>query len=293
MAGSRAIGFIGLGRMGEPMARRLVRAGHRLTVCNRTAAKCAPLVAEGARAAGTPREAAAGADIVFTMVPATADVEEALLGPSGAVRGASPGAVFVDTSTISPDGARRIARELRSRAIGFLDAPVTGMDVGAREGTLSIMVGGEEADLERVRDVLEVLGRRITLMGPPGAGQVAKACNQILCSVNMVGLCEALHLARLSGLDPERLLEALQTGAGGSWALQHFGPKIARGDFQPGGRLALMLKDLAIIREEASRVGLPVEGAAVAARYFEDNVARGEAALGTQAMYKAVGRAVR
>ena len=289
---SRSIGFIGLGRMGAPMAGRLLSAGHRVTVYNRTASKCAPLVTEGARHANTPADAAQGNEIVFSMVGGSKDVEEVLLGPHGALQGASPGSVFVDMTTIAPDAARRIGRELRSANVGFLDAPVTGLDVGARAGTLSIMVGGDAADLNPVRDVLEVLGKRITHFGPQGSGQFAKACNQILCAVNMVGIVEALHLARLGGLDPERLLEALAPGAGGSWAFSTFGPKIVKGDFAPGGRLALMTKDLRIIAEAAGALGLPVEGASLAQRYFTDNESHGEAGLGTQAMYKALERAI-
>ncbi|MBI3857215.1 MAG: NAD(P)-dependent oxidoreductase, partial [Planctomycetes bacterium] len=160
------------------------------------------------------------------------------------------------------------------------------------DGTLSLLVGGEAADLERVRDVLSILGNRITLFGPQGAGQTAKACNQILCAVNMVGIVEALQLARLSGIEPATLVEALIPGAGGSWALERFGPQIVKGDFAPGGRIALMLKDLGIIEDAAKDVGLPLAGASAAKRYFEENVAHGEADLGTQAMYKAVERAV-
>jgi 3-hydroxyisobutyrate dehydrogenase len=195
-------------------------------------------------------------------------------------------------STIAPDASRRIGEALRAGGVGFLDAPVTGMEFRARDGTLSILVGGEAADLERARGVLSLLGNRITHFGPQGAGQVAKACNQILCAVNMVGIVESLHLARRSGLEPGKLVEALIPGAGGSWALERFGPQIVRGDFNPGGRIALMLKDLGIIEDLASQLGVPVEGARVAQRYFSDSLAHGEADLGTQAMYKSVERAI-
>jgi 3-hydroxyisobutyrate dehydrogenase len=166
------------------------------------------------------------------------------------------------------------------------------MEVRAREGTLSILVGGEKADLEKVRDVLSVLGNRITYMGKLGSGQTAKACNQVLCAVNMVGIVEALHLARMGGLDPATLVEALIPGAGGSWALERFGPQIVKGDFAPGGRIELMLKDLGIIEDIAGEVGLPLAGVTAAKRYFQDNKANGEVDLGTQAMYKAVERAI-
>jgi 3-hydroxyisobutyrate dehydrogenase len=290
---TRSIGFIGLGIMGSAMARRLLDAGHRLAVYNRTASKAAPLVAAGARAAATPAEAARGSDVVISIVTGSKDVEEVILGPEGAIGGVGPGAVVVDMTTTSPDTARRVGRELRARGVGFLDAPVTGMEIRAREGTLSIFVGGEERDLERVRDVLGVLGNKITRFGPSGSGQIVKACNQVMCAVNMVGVVEALHLARLSGIDLGQAIEALLPGAGSSWQLQRFGPQIAKGDFAPGGKISLMLKDLDIIRDEAARLGLPVEGVEVARRWFLENAARGEQDQGTQAMFNAVGRAIR
>jgi len=216
-----------------------------------------------------------------------------ILGPDGAIHGAREGSVIVDMTTMHPSVAREVGAALRAKKIGFLDAPVTGMEFRARDGTLSLLVGGEKADLEKVRDVLSILGNRITHFGPQGSGQIAKACNQILCAVNMVGIVEALHLGRLNGLDPATLVEALVPGAGGSWALERFGPQIVRGDFQPGGRIALMLKDLGIAEETAAAVGLSLAGAAAAKKYFEDNQAHGEVDLGTQAMFKAVERAIR
>lgn len=289
----RAVGFIGLGIMGSVMAKRLQDAGHPLAVYNRTPAKAAPLVAAGARLAANPADAARGAEVLITMVTGSKDVEQVLLGPEGAVHGAAPGTVVVDMSTCSPDAARRIGRELRARGLGFLDAPVTGMEIRAREGTLSIFVGGEAADLETARDVLSVLGNKITHFGPQGCGQLIKACNQVMCCINMVGVVEALHLARLSKIDLSLAVEALIPGAGGSWQLERFGPQIARGDFAPGGKISLMLKDLDIIRDEATRLGLPMEGAELARKRFLENQTSGEADLGTQAMFKALERAIR
>ncbi|HVE42699.1 MAG TPA: NAD(P)-dependent oxidoreductase [Planctomycetota bacterium] len=289
---SRSVGFIGLGIMGRAMARRLVDAKHQVTVYNRDASKAKELVAAGAKQAETPRAAAEGNDVIISMVSDSAAVGNVLLGPDGAVHGTKTGAVIVDMSTINPGSARRIGVALRGRGVAFLDAPVTGMEVRAREGTLSILVGGEKKDLDKVRDVLSVLGNNITHFGKQGAGQLAKACNQILCAVNMMGIVEALHLARLGGLDPAQLVEALVPGAGGSWALERFGPQIAKGDFEPGGRIALMLKDLGIIEDTARELGLPLSGVIAAKRYFQDNKAHDEADLGTQAMYKAVERAI-
>jgi 3-hydroxyisobutyrate dehydrogenase-like beta-hydroxyacid dehydrogenase len=290
---ARSVGFVGLGIMGRAMARRLVDAGFRVAVWNRDASKAADLVAAGAKQAATPRAAAEGADVVITIVTDSAAVEAVILGADGVAQGAKTGAIVVDMTTIHPSVARKVGNALKKQGVGFLDAPVTGMEFRAKDGTLSILVGGEKEDVEKAREVLAILGSRITYFGPQGAGQTAKACNQILCAVNMVGIVEALHLGRLNGLDPATLVQALVPGAGGSWALDRFGPQIVQGDFQPGGRIALMLKDLGIIEEAAREVGLPLAGAAAAKKYFEDNRANGEVDLGTQAMYKAVERAIR
>jgi 3-hydroxyisobutyrate dehydrogenase len=276
--------------MGASMARRLVQAGHRVTVYNRSPARAKPLVESGAVAAATPRQAAEGNEVVISIVTDAPDVEQVLLGPDGAVHGAAPGSLFVDMSTIAPEAARRIGRTLGERGIPFLDAPVTGGDVGAREGTLSILVGGERAVLEQMRAVFEVMGKRITHCGPQGAGQTVKACNQVLCAMNLIGVVEALHLARLGGVDQKLLLEALSSGAGGSWAFEKLGARIAGGDFAPGFMVKLIQKDLRIVQDLARSVGLPLDGTALAQRLFADNEAHGESDLGTQAMYKVLGR---
>jgi 3-hydroxyisobutyrate dehydrogenase len=284
------VGFIGLGVMGASMARRLLQAGHRVTVYNRTAARCQPLVAAGARVAQTPRDAAAGNAVVISVVTDSPDVEQVLLGPEGAVLGAAPGTLFIDMSTIAPEAARTIGQTLAARGHRFLDAPVTGGDVGAREGTLSILVGGDAGALEEARGLLSAMGKRITHCGGPGAGQTVKACNQILCAMNLVGVVEALHLARLGGLDQKVVLEALAPGAGGSWAFEKLGPRIASGDFAPGFMVKLIQKDLRIVQELARSVALPLDGTALAQRLFADNEAHGEGDLGTQAMYKVLAR---
>jgi 3-hydroxyisobutyrate dehydrogenase len=289
----RKIGFLGLGIMGLSMAKRLVEAGHQVTVYNRTGSKAAPLVALGASQARTPREAARGNDLVISIVTDSPDVEEVLLGKDGAIHAAEDHALFIDMSTIAPETARKVGRALKAKGIAFLDAPVTGGDVGAREGTLSILVGGDPADLERAREVLSAMGKRITHFGPHGAGQTAKACNQILCAMNMTGIVEALHLARLSGLDPAQVVEALSAGAGGSWALEKLGSRIARGDFNPGFYVDLIQKDLRIVQDAALPLGLPLEGTALAQELFAENQKAGEGKLGTQAMYKAVERKIR
>ncbi len=285
-----SVGFLGLGIMGAPMAGRLVAAGHDVTVYNRTASRCGPLVAAGAKSAATPREAAEGKEFVVSIVTDSPEVEAVLLGPEGAAKGAPARTLFIDMSTIAPAAARRIGQTLRGQGFRFLDAPVTGGDVGAKEGTLCILAGGEKADLESARPILEAMGKRITHCGPQSAGQTVKACNQILGALNMIGVCEALHLSARGGIDPSVMLEALMPGAGGSWALEKLGPRIAKGDFAPGFMVRLIQKDLRIVRGMAEKLGLPLEGAALAERYFADNTAAGEGELGTQAMYKAIGR---
>ena len=289
----RTVGFIGLGIMGISMARRLIEAGHKVTVYNRTASKAAPLVALGARQAATPRDAARGNEIVISIVTDSPDVEAVLLGADGAVHAAEKNALFIDMSTIAPDTARKVGQALKAKGVAFLDAPVTGGDVGAREGTLSILVGGEKADLERAREVFSVMGKPITHCGPQGAGQTVKACNQLLCALNMMGICEALHLARLNGIDQTLVVEALSAGAGGSWALEKLGARIAKGDFDPGFMVDLIVKDLRIVQDAAGRVGLPLEGSALAQKLFGDNQSKGEGRLGTQAMYKSLERKVK
>jgi 3-hydroxyisobutyrate dehydrogenase len=289
----RNIGFIGLGIMGLSMARRLIEAGHKVTVYNRTASKAESLVAIGATQAATPRDAAKGNEIVISIVTDSPDVETVLLGKDGAVHAAEKNALFIDMSTIAPETARSVGKALKAKGIAFLDAPVTGGDVGAREGTLSILVGGEKADLERAREIFTVMGKRITHCGLQGAGQTVKACNQILCAMNMMGIVEALHLAKLSGIDQALVVEALTPGAGGSWALEKLGSRIAKGDFNPGFYVDLIQKDLRIVQDEAKKLGLPLQGTAITQKLFADNQQAGEGKLGTQAMYKAVERSIK
>lgn len=289
----RSVGFIGLGIMGLSMAKRLIEAGHKVTVYNRTASKGASLVALGATQAASPRDAAKGNEIVISIVTDSPDVEDVLLGKSGAAHGAENNALFIDMSTIAPETSRKVGQALKAKGIAFLDAPVTGGDIGAREGTLSILVGGEKEDLERAREVFNVMGKRITHCGPQGAGQTVKACNQILCAMNMTGIVEALHLAKLSGIDQALVVEALTPGAGGSWALEKLGSRIAKGDFNPGFYVDLIQKDLRIVQDAAKKLGLPLQGTALAQKLFKENQKKGEGKLGTQAMYKAVERSIK
>jgi len=283
----RKVGFIGLGIMGLPMARNLMKAGFELTVFNRTAGKCRELVEEGARQAGSPAEAAADTDATICIVTDTPDVEEVILGPKGIIREARPGSIVIDMSTISPKATRRIASALKEKGVGMLDAPVSGGDVGAVNATLTVMVGGEGSDFERARPLFEAVGKTITHVGPSGAGQSTKLCNQVLVVVNLVGVCEALLLAKKSGLDLEKTLRVLTGGAANSWSLENLGPKIAEGDHSPGFMIRLLQKDLKLVVESAAEEGLPLPGTVFAQQMFTSVAAEGGGDLGTQAVIRA------
>jgi 2-hydroxy-3-oxopropionate reductase len=288
---SEKIGFIGMGIMGRPMSLHLIRAGHEVTVYNRNPARTEESVRAGARRAETPRECAEGKDIVITIVTDSPDVEQVLFGPNGAVEGARPGpTIFVDMSTISPDVTHDLARRVEAAGHRFLDAPVSGGDVGAIKGTLTIMVGGSEEDFQRVEPVFRAFGSRITHVGPTGAGQVTKACNQILCAVNLLGVCEALALAERSGIDLEKMHRVVTGGAAASWSLENLGKAIIEGRYDPGFMVRLIQKDLGIVLGAARTLGLPLAGTALAQQYFGSNEAHGESDLGTQAMFKVLER---
>jgi 3-hydroxyisobutyrate dehydrogenase len=279
------IAFIGLGIMGGPMAGHLIRGGHSLLVHTRTKSKAEPLLADGARWCESPAAAAAQADYVMINVPDTPDVEAVLFGPAGVCEALRPGAAVIDFSTISPAATRDFAARLAERGAVMLDAPVTGGEAGAKNATLTILVGGERAAFEQVLPLLQHLGNKIVHVGPSGSGQAMKAINQVLVAVNMIGVCEALALARASGLDPAMVIDALGGGAGGSWALSNLGAKIVAGDLKPAFMIALMQKDLRIVQEAAQLAHVPLPGVALAQQLFR--VVEAEAGgdrLGTQAM---------
>jgi 3-hydroxyisobutyrate dehydrogenase len=287
---SARIGFIGLGIMGRPMAENLVKAGFSLTVHNRTRSKEEPIKAAGAQVASTPADVARVSDIVITMVPDTPDVEAVLLGANGVASQARPDLVVIDMSTISPDRTRHMAKLLGAEGVHLLDAPVTGGDMGARAGTLTIMVGGETEAFERSLPVLRAMGKNVHHVGPSGAGQSLKLCNQILCALNMVGLSEALLLASEADLDLTQFLDVLGSGAGGSWALSNLGPKIVRRELEPAFMVRLMQKDLSLAQELAGALKVPLAGTALAQQLFRGLEASGEGELGTQAMILALER---
>lgn len=256
------IGFVGLGTMGTPMARRLTLAGHEVTVHNRTRAREEPLAAAGARRASSPREAAEGAEAVITIVSDTPDVEAVLLGPDGVAEGAGAGTVVVDMSTISPDATRAMAATLAERGVTLLDAPCSGGSEGAEKGTLSIMVGGDPQALERVRPLLSTMGSTVTRVGDVGAGQICKAVNQVIIAGTYAAVAEGLTLAMASGIDVEAALTAVSGGAAGSWGLSNRGPNMIRGEYPLGFRARLFKKDLGIALDAARERGAPLPLAA-------------------------------
>ncbi|MBI4985485.1 MAG: NAD(P)-dependent oxidoreductase [Rhodocyclales bacterium] len=269
------LGFIGLGAMGRPMAENLLRAGHELTVWARRPDAAAPLLKAGARYAETPAALARHADVVFIAVTASADVEQVVLGAQGLSEGARPGAVIVDHSTIAPAVARAVAARLARREIDFLDAPVSGGAGGARSATLAIMVGGAASALERVRPLLAVLGRTIVHVGDCGAGQVAKACNQMIMVAGIAAVAEAARLAAAHGLDFGRVRAALAAGSAGSRVLDVFGDRMARRDFAAGVAARLHHKDYGIFMAEAARLGAPLPVAAQVWQQLNALMARG------------------
>lgn len=272
---SPTVGVIGLGIMGEPMARNLLRAGFPLVVWNRTPARADALVAEGAERAASPREVAQRAALTITMLSDTPDVEAVYRAPDGVLAGAGSGDVLIDMSTIAPRVARELALEAGARGATMLDAPVSGGDVGAREGTLSIMVGGEADALERARPALEALGARITHVGGSGAGQIVKACNQIVVALALEALGEALVLGSKAGVEPAAILEALAGGLAASRVLELRGPKLLARDFEPGFKLDLHAKDLAIVLATARELGVALPGTAVVEQLFHAERSRG------------------
>lgn len=256
------IGFVGLGTMGAPMARNLLEAGFDVIVHNRTRTKEEALAKLGAQRAATLAEAALNADVVVTMVSDTSDVEEVLFGEDGIAAGAQPGTVVVDMSTISPDSTRGFGERLAAQGIGYVDAPVSGGSEGAEKGTLTIMCGGEAADVDRVRPVLEAMGSKVTHIGPLGSGQLTKAVNQIIIGGYFLALAEGLTLAMKAGLDTDMVLEAISAGMCRSAVLEMRAPNMINDTYPLGFKLALHLKDLGIALTTARELGvdLPLAG---------------------------------
>ncbi len=269
------VGFIGLGVMGAPMARNLLRAGHALVVHSRSRGPVDELAEAGAEPASSAREVAERADVVITMLPDSAAVEDVVSGSDGVLGGASGGDLLIDMSTIHPTVSVAIAAAARERGVAVLDAPVSGGDVGARDGTLSIMVGGEEADVERARPLFEVLGKTIVHVGEHGAGQVVKACNQVVVAVTIAAVSEALVLGSKAGVDPERILDVLGGGLAANRVMEMRRRNFLEHDFTPGFRIDLHHKDLGIALESGGEYGVPLPVTALVQQGFRALRAKG------------------
>ena len=278
------LGWIGCGVMGASMAEKLLRAGHGLRVHTRTRSRAQALIDAGAIWVDSPREAAEGVEAVFSIVGYPEDVEAVHLGPSGTLAAADAPGFLIDLTTSDPDLAIRIHERAGERSTAAFDAPVSGGDVGARQGTLSIMVGGQEEKFDSIRPWLELMGGTIVLQGGPGAGQKTKIVNQILVAASMVGACEALRFTEAAGLDPRRVLESVSSGAAGSWTLSNLVPRILEGDYEPGFFVEHFVKDLGIAIRSARSLGLDLPGLEHAESLYRAVEAAGHGRKGTQAL---------
>ncbi len=278
------IGYIGLGLMGKSMARNILKAGFPLVVHNRSRAAVDELVAEGAIAASSPAVVAAQVDIIFTNLPDSPDVEKVVLGERGIIEAAHDGLIVIDNSTIKPASARMIAVELAKKGIYSLDAPVSGGDIGAKNGTLTIMVGGDASALERAMPVLQAMGKTITHVGDAGAGQVAKAANQIMVAAQMVAMGELLVFAKKAGVDPRKVVDAIKAGAAQCWALDIKTPRLFDGNREPGFKSYMQLKDMNIVLETAKEYGVPISATEENTKLYQQMIDMGMGELDNSAV---------
>jgi 3-hydroxyisobutyrate dehydrogenase len=283
---NRRIAWLGTGLMGAPMAAHLVRAGYFVSCFNRTREKMQPVIEAGGSACESPAQAARQADVVVTMVTDGPDVEDVLFGENGALETLRAGGLVIDMSTISPFLTREMAERAKQKNVRYLDAPVTGGQIGAQNATLSIMVGGDQNDCEETRPIFEVLGKTITYCGESGAGQCVKFGNQICGAMNLLGVCEALTLGRKLGVDPVILTKVFSAGAGSSWAMQNLAPKIIARDFAPGFMIETQQKDMRLIGEAADKTSAVLPGAALAQQLWRSAEAKGDGREGLHAMAK-------
>ena len=269
------VGYIGLGLMGKSIARNILKAGFPLVVHNRSRGAVDVLVAEGATAASSPKEVASQVDIVFTNLPDTPDVEKVVLGENGIVEGAHAGLIYIDNSTIKPASARMLAEELSKKNVFALDAPVSGGDIGARNATLTIMVGGDASALEKAMPVLMAMGKTVTHVGDSGAGQVAKAANQIMVAAQMVAMGELLVFSKKAGVDPRKVVDAIKGGAAQCWTLDVKPPRLFDGNRSPGFKAHMQLKDLGIILDTAKEYDIPVSATIENTKLFQEMIDQG------------------
>lgn len=288
--GKTRVGFVGLGTMGREMARNLVEAGCAVTAYDIDPSAVDALSRIGARPAENVREVGADVDVVVTMLPDTPHVEEVALGPGGLVETMRPGTVLVDMSTISPVATRAMAERLAASGIAMLDAPVSGGPIGAKNASLSIMVGGDAQTFERVRPVLSAMGTTISHVGTSGAGQTVKLCNQLVCGVNLQAICEALALGRASGVDLDQMRDVLLGGSASSWMLDKLGPAMIAGDAGAGFRIDLMLKDLRLTLDMAQARSVPLPATSLVTTQYLEAKAHGEGANGNQALFRVYDR---
>ncbi|MGI8385597.1 NAD(P)-dependent oxidoreductase [Robertmurraya sp. P23] len=280
------IGFIGLGVMGKSMARNLVKAGYKVFAYTRTKEKAQDILDEGVAWIESPEAIAEKVDIIITMVGYPSDVEQIYLGEKGIVHTARPGSFLIDMTTSTPTLAKKIYNESKKMGIYSVDAPVSGGDIGAREGKLSIMAGGDQEVFDALQPIFQVLGSNIVYQGSAGAGQHTKMCNQIAIASNMLGVCEAVVYAEKAGLDPTTVLKSISSGAAGSWSLSNLAPRIIGGDFSPGFYIKHFIKDMTIALDEAEQMGMMTPGLSLAKSLYEKLAEQGEENSGTQALYK-------
>ena len=278
------VGYIGLGLMGKSIARNILKAGFPLVVHNRSRASVDELVNEGAVAASSPKEVASQVDVVFTNLPDTPDVEKVVLGENGIIEGAHAGLIYIDNSTIKPTAARMLAEKLSTKNVFALDAPVSGGDIGARNATLTIMVGGDASALEKVMPILLAMGKTVTHVGDAGAGQVAKAANQIMVAAQMVAMGELLVFSKKAGVDPRKVVDAIKGGAAQCWTLDVKPPRLFDGNRSPGFKAHMQLKDLKIILDTAREYEIPVSGTVENTKLFQQMIDSGMGELDNSAV---------
>ncbi|MTW85583.1 NAD-binding protein [Virgibacillus dakarensis] len=280
------IGFIGTGVMGKSMAENLMNAGYTLSVYTRTKEKAQLLLDNGAAWKNTVAELAKGADVVISMVGYPQDVEAVYFGENGILENAREGTVVIDMTTSKPALAKKIYQAAAEKNIHALDAPVSGGDVGAKNGTLAIMAGGDQEIFDQVLPIFNVIGSEIILQGEAGAGQHTKLCNQITIASNMIGVSEAIVYAKKAGLDPTRVLDSITTGAAGSWSLSNLAPRMIQGDYAPGFYVKHFIKDMTIALESAEEMGMSTPGLSLSLKLYKELAEKGEADSGTQALIK-------
>ncbi|WP_428908820.1 NAD(P)-dependent oxidoreductase [Niallia sp. Krafla_26] len=280
------IGFIGTGVMGKSMAMHFLQAGFSVIAYNRTKEKANELFEKGASWASTPKEVAQQSNVIITMVGFPKDVEEVYFGEQGIIEHAKRGSYVIDMTTSNPTLAKKIYDVAKKKGIYALDAPVSGGDIGAKEARLSIMVGGDVEAFQKIEPLFQILGTNTVYQGNAGAGQHTKMCNQIAIASNMIGVCEAIVYAEKAGLDPEKVLESISSGAAGSWSLSNLAPRMLAGNFEPGFYIKHFIKDMNIALQEAEAMGMDTPGLALAKNMYDRLAQSGEENSGTQALYK-------